>query len=41
MPTDVLGLTLIGSAHMMFADRTGARPTAAEVREFVSSVVPV
>lgn len=38
--TDVLGLTLIGSSHMMFADRTGTRPTAAEVREFVSSVVP-
>jgi AcrR family transcriptional regulator len=38
--TDVLGLTLIGSTHMMFADRTGARPTAADVRAFVSSVVP-
>jgi AcrR family transcriptional regulator len=38
--TDVLGLTLIGSSHMMFADRTGTRPTAADVRAFVSSVVP-
>lgn len=38
--TDVLGLTLIGSSHMMFADRTGARPSVAEVRAFVSSVVP-
>ncbi|TDO52004.1 TetR family transcriptional regulator [Kribbella sp. VKM Ac-2571] len=38
---DVLGLTLIGSSHMMFADRTGTRPTAAEVREFVASVVPM
>lgn len=38
--TDVLGLTLIGSTHMMFADRTGTRPTAAEVRAFVNSVVP-
>jgi hypothetical protein len=38
---DVLGLTLIGSSHMMFADRTGTRPTAAQVREFVASVVPM
>ncbi|TCC32849.1 TetR/AcrR family transcriptional regulator [Kribbella speibonae] len=38
--TDVLGLTLIGSTHMMFADRTGIRPSAADVRAFVSSVVP-
>ncbi|TCC07552.1 TetR/AcrR family transcriptional regulator [Kribbella soli] len=38
--TDVLGLTLIGSTHMMFADRTGTRPTADEVRAFVNSVVP-
>ncbi|WP_350276068.1 TetR family transcriptional regulator [Kribbella sp. HUAS MG21] len=37
---DVLGLTLIGSTHLMFADRTGARPTADEVRAFVGSVVP-
>ncbi|RZT17093.1 TetR family transcriptional regulator [Kribbella sp. VKM Ac-2569] len=37
---DVLGLTLIGSSHMMFADRTGTRPTVAAVREFVGSVVP-
>jgi AcrR family transcriptional regulator len=38
--TDVLGLTLIGSTHVMFADRTGTRPTTADVRAFVSSVVP-
>ncbi|HWD81666.1 MAG TPA: TetR/AcrR family transcriptional regulator [Kribbella sp.] len=38
--TDVLGLTLIGSTHMLFADRTGTRPTRDEVRAFVSSVVP-
>ncbi|WP_327634931.1 TetR family transcriptional regulator [Kribbella sp. NBC_00482] len=38
--TDVLGLTLIGSTHMMFADRTGSRPTPADVRAFVASVVP-
>ena len=37
---DVLGLTLIGSTHVMFADRTGTRPTTADVRAFVSSVVP-
>ncbi|HEY3558370.1 MAG TPA: TetR/AcrR family transcriptional regulator [Kribbella sp.] len=37
---DVLGLTLIGTAHMMFADRTGARPAEADVRAFVASVVP-
>ena len=37
---DALGLTLIGSAHLMFADRTGTRPTPEEVRKFVGSVVP-
>lgn len=37
---DVLGLTLIGTAHMMFADRTGTRPAEADVRSFVASVVP-
>jgi AcrR family transcriptional regulator len=37
---DVLGLTLIGSTHLLFADRTGTRPTAADVRAFVASVVP-
>jgi AcrR family transcriptional regulator len=37
---DVLGLTLIGSTHLLFADRTGTRPTVAEVHAFVSSVVP-
>jgi hypothetical protein len=37
---DVLGLTLIGSTHLLYADRTGIRPTADEVRAFVSSVVP-
>ncbi|NUS55178.1 MAG: TetR family transcriptional regulator [Streptomycetaceae bacterium] len=36
----VLGLTLIGTTHMMFADRTGARPAEADVRAFVASVVP-
>ncbi|MFF0343080.1 TetR family transcriptional regulator [Kribbella sp. NPDC004875] len=35
-----LGLTLIGSTHLLFADRTGTRPTVAEVRSFVASVVP-
>jgi AcrR family transcriptional regulator len=37
---DVLGLTLIGSTHLLFADRTGVRPTTDEVRAFVGSVVP-
>ena len=37
---DVFGLTLIGTAHMMFADRTGARPAQADVRTFVASVIP-
>ncbi|MFF0267907.1 TetR/AcrR family transcriptional regulator [Kribbella sp. NPDC004536] len=37
--TDVLGLTLIGSTHMLFADRTGTRPTTDAVRTFVASVV--
>jgi hypothetical protein len=38
--TDVLGLTLIGSAHLLYADRTGTRPTTDDVRAFVASVVP-
>ncbi|GAA3115544.1 hypothetical protein JOF29_003870 [Kribbella aluminosa] len=38
--TDVLGLTLIGSTQLLFADRTGVRPTADQVRAFVGSVVP-
>jgi AcrR family transcriptional regulator len=37
---DTLGLTLIGSTHMMFADRTGPRPSREDVSRFVSSVVP-
>jgi AcrR family transcriptional regulator len=37
---DTLGLTLIGSAHLLYADRTGARPTPDDVRKFVGSVVP-
>ncbi|MFG1909842.1 TetR/AcrR family transcriptional regulator [Kribbella sp. NPDC048928] len=37
---DVLGLTLIGTAHLLFADRTGTRPTTADVRAFVSSTLP-
>ncbi|MFD7155314.1 TetR/AcrR family transcriptional regulator [Kribbella sp. NPDC059898] len=38
--TDVLGLTLIGSTHLLFADRTGVRPAVDQVRAFVRSVVP-
>jgi AcrR family transcriptional regulator len=34
-----LGLSLIGSAHLMFADRTGVRPTTDDVRKFVASVL--
>ncbi|GAA2803980.1 TetR/AcrR family transcriptional regulator [Kribbella solani] len=37
---NTLGLTLIGSTHLLFADRTGTRPTVAEVRAFVESVLP-
>ncbi|MGW7685313.1 TetR family transcriptional regulator [Kribbella sp. NPDC054772] len=37
---NTLGLTLIGSTHLLFADRTGTRPTVAQVRAFVASVVP-
>lgn len=37
---NTLGLTLIGSTHLLFADRTGIRPTYDDVRRFVSSVVP-
>jgi AcrR family transcriptional regulator len=37
---DVLGLTLIGTAHLLFADRTGTRPTTADVRAFVTSTLP-
>jgi AcrR family transcriptional regulator len=37
---DTLGLTLIGSTHLLYADRTGTRPTREEVRKFVGSVVP-
>lgn len=40
--TDVstLALTLIGTTHMLFADRTGHQPSPAEVRKVVGSVVP-
>ncbi|MEU4194436.1 TetR family transcriptional regulator [Kribbella sp. NPDC026611] len=36
---DGLGLSLIGSAHMIFADRTGARPNETDVRRLVSSIL--
>ena len=35
-----LALTLIGSAHMLFADRNGPRPAPEDVRKLVRSVVP-
>jgi AcrR family transcriptional regulator len=37
---DTLGLTLIGSGHMLFADRTGPRPAPEDVRRLVDSVLP-
>ena len=36
---EALAPTLIGTAHMLFADRTGARPEADTVRRMVGSVV--
>jgi AcrR family transcriptional regulator len=36
---DGMGLSLIGSAHLIFADRTGTRPNDADVRRLVTSVV--
>jgi AcrR family transcriptional regulator len=38
---DTLALTLIGSTHMLFADRTGIRPSPQQVQKLVASVVPV
>ncbi len=37
---DTLALTLIGSTHMLFADRTGIRPSRQQVQKLVASVVP-
>lgn len=37
---DTLALTLIGSAHMLFADRTGTPPSPESVQRLVGSVVP-
>jgi AcrR family transcriptional regulator len=36
---DTLALTLIGTAHLVFAGREGVPPDAGEVREFVVSVL--
>ncbi len=36
---DTLAATLIGATHLLFADRTGARPEAAQVRKTVAAVV--
>ncbi|MFB9238187.1 TetR/AcrR family transcriptional regulator [Plantactinospora siamensis] len=36
---DTLGAMLIGSTHLLFADRTGAAPTAHDVRRVVSAVL--
>ena len=37
---DTLALTLIGSTHMLFADRTGVRPSPQQVQKLVASVGP-
>jgi AcrR family transcriptional regulator len=36
---DTLAAILIGSAHLLFADRTGARPAPADVRHMVATVL--
>ncbi len=36
---DTLAAMVIGSGHLLFADRTGAPPTAGDVRKMVRSVV--
>jgi AcrR family transcriptional regulator len=36
---DTLALTLIGSAHLLFAGREGTPPDAAEVRKIVTTIV--
>lgn len=36
---DAIAPTLIGTAHLLFADRTGAPPRAADVRNAVSGVI--
>jgi AcrR family transcriptional regulator len=36
---DTLALTLIGTAHLVFADRGGAPPDPADVERFVTSVI--
>ncbi|WP_040687853.1 TetR/AcrR family transcriptional regulator [Nocardia vinacea] len=37
--TDTLALTLIGSAHLLFADRTNAPPTPEVTRKVVTTVI--
>ncbi|TJZ58873.1 TetR family transcriptional regulator [Streptomyces piniterrae] len=37
---DTLAPTLIGAAHMLFADRKGTPPEAAAVRKVVTTVIP-
>ncbi|MEV6336367.1 TetR/AcrR family transcriptional regulator [Nocardia vinacea] len=37
--TDTLALTLIGSAHLLFADRTDASPTPEATRKVVTTVI--
>jgi AcrR family transcriptional regulator len=36
---DTLGAMLVGAGHLLFADRTGARPSTAAVRKVVTAVI--
>jgi AcrR family transcriptional regulator len=38
-PVDALAPMLIGAAHLLYADRTGAKPTRAAVEEMVTTVL--
>ncbi|GGN95613.1 TetR family transcriptional regulator [Actinoplanes lobatus] len=39
--TATLGAVLIGTAHLLFADRTGAAPTPDQIRRTVETIIPV
>ncbi|BEL08258.1 TetR/AcrR family transcriptional regulator [Actinoplanes sichuanensis] len=39
--TDTLGAILIGTGHLLFADRTGPPPAPADVRRTVAAIIPV
>jgi AcrR family transcriptional regulator len=38
--TATLGAILIGTAHLLFADRTGTRPAAGDIRRAVEAIIP-